>query len=501
MRGQFTPITYEALKIAQSPIGDVFIEEVNMRKKLLVLNFIVVFLCIFHLNQNNHNWEQHQIIVPGAQSRTIQEVTDIKPEELNYKSGMKGWKLTIPGNRPIATVAYEDGVLFVGGGYGSYEFYAIDAESGDIAWMFKTGDDGPTAAVTRNGYVSFNTESCILYVLKCKTGEKVWEKWLGDPLMSQPAMDDKNVYMAYPGADGHHHLAAMTVEKGRPVWDVTIAGDLISAPILYKDSIYITCFDGTVYRFTKEKGKLIWSKKKNATCAPVIYDQRIFVSLRQEEQDEKDKDKLNQYEGIGSLKNEDGDQEQEELWAKKKADHFDVNRKTAKLSEQAALDSSVGFGMAPGAAKLDQAKINVGQYSVVGCWAYQGARPVIRNGVSYNAIGNTIQAIDIETGKVIWAEEYNITEEGISGRFFSPPAYANGRLFFGSGAGEVYCLNAKNGDLVWNVKVKSSISFQPAVAKGMVFISCDNGDLYCIKTGDSKDDGWYMWGGNSKHNK
>jgi hypothetical protein len=32
-------------------------------------------------------------------------------------------------------------------------------------------------------------------------------------------------------------------------------------------------------------------------------------------------------------------------------------------------------------------------------------------------------------------------------------------------------------------------------------VSCDNGTLYGIESGDKNDDGWYMWGGNSEHNK
>jgi len=433
-------------------------------------------------------------LITGAQAPK-----DLRPQPVKFKSGRSGWKVQIPGNRPLATVAYEDGLIFIGGGYGSYEFYALEAKTGKLAWMFKTGDDGPTAAVVRKGYVVFNTESCIIYVLKAKTGEKIWEKWLGDPLMSQPAIDDKYVYMAYPGGDGHHHLACMTLEKGKEVWDVRIAGDLISAPIIYNGSVYITCFDGTVYRYNKQDGELIWSEKKYATCAPTISDEQIFVSLRQEK---KDGDDVKQYEGMATLNLKDGKQQQDELWSKREAPYLAYGRASAKTNAQAELDASVGFGSAPSAAKLDQAKENIGMYSVAGCWAYQGSRPVIKNGYSYNAMGNEIQALDIDSGKQKWSKKYDdISEEGIGGRVFSPPSYANAKLFLGSGSGEIFCLREKDGKVLWQEKIDASISFQPAVANGMVFVSCDNGMLYGINTGDTKDDGWYMWGGNSEHNK
>jgi len=423
----------------------------------------------------------------------------INPDKIKLESGRAGWKVKIPGNRPLATIAYANGKIYVGGGYGSYEFYCLDAKTGKVDWMFKTGDDGPTAAVVKKGYVVFNTESCIIYVLKAKTGEKVWEKWLGDPLMSQPACDDENVYMAYPGKDGNHHLACMRLADGKEVWDVKINGDLISAPIIDKRSVYLTCFDGTVYRYNVPDGKLLWSQQKFATCAPAVYNDRVFLSLRQEVKVTGDTTK--QYEGLATLNNLSGVQEQKDLWARREAPYLVYGRATANTKVQAELDASVGFSSAPGSAKIGQAQSNVGQASVAGCWAYQGSRPVIGDNLSFNAMGEEIQALDISTGKKVWSNTYKLNEEGIGGRFFSPPSLVNGKLLRGSGSGDVYCLKAGSGKLLWQVKVDGPVSFQPAVAQGMVYISCDNGFLYGIETGDARDDGWFMWGGNAEHNK
>jgi predicted component of type VI protein secretion system len=41
------------------------------------------------------------------------------------------WKVTIPGNRPLATPAIANGRVFVGGGFGSHEFYAFSAKTGE----------------------------------------------------------------------------------------------------------------------------------------------------------------------------------------------------------------------------------------------------------------------------------------------------------------------------------------------------------------------------------
>src|SRR5262245_54597719 len=122
-------------------------------------------------------------------------------------SGRKGWKIRLPGNHPLATPAIADGCVFLGGGFGSYDFYAFDADTGALRWQYQTEDDGPTAAVVAEDRVVFNTESCELEVLTL-AGERVWKKWLGDPLLSIPAVGDGRVFMAYPDNNSLRHVLA-----------------------------------------------------------------------------------------------------------------------------------------------------------------------------------------------------------------------------------------------------------------------------------------------------
>jgi outer membrane protein assembly factor BamB len=52
-----------------------------------------------------------------------------------------------------------------------------------------------------DGVIAFNTESCEIEVLTT-SGRRLWKKWLGDPLMSMPAIVGGRVYMAYPDSRG-----------------------------------------------------------------------------------------------------------------------------------------------------------------------------------------------------------------------------------------------------------------------------------------------------------
>src|SRR5260370_36143704 len=69
------------------------------------------------------------------------------PVAFASKEGKKGWKVVISGRRPLATPAVVNGKVFLGGGFGSHEFYAFDAKTGKQLWQYQTGHDGPTAAV------------------------------------------------------------------------------------------------------------------------------------------------------------------------------------------------------------------------------------------------------------------------------------------------------------------------------------------------------------------
>lgn len=420
----------------------------------------------------------------------------IVPERITYVNGKSGWKVHIPDGQPLATPAYADGRIFVGGGFGTYSFYALDADTGELEWHFATGDDGPTAAVVYNDRVAFNTESCILYVLDTKTGEEIWSQWLGDPLMSQPAIADDLIYMAFPGG-GTHYLTCRALETGEEKWTQPIAGDCITAPIIDGHSAFVASLDGTVYNFNVKSGELEWSEKKNATSAPWVVDDEIYVALREEGKSAAGE--TQQYEGLAKVNRGGGNQLNEELYGKLNADYLVYETESKYAKAQESLDASVGFSAAPPTAGLGEAQENLGVGSVSGIWAYQGSRPLVYDNRSYTAQGDLIRCVDNRSGKVVWENQFKV-DDSIGGRALTPPAFANGCLYMGSLEGDIVCVRVEDGKKLWSVNIGETIRFQPVVAKGKIYVGTDLGNIYCLDTGDKKADGWYMWGGNASHN-
>ena len=458
----------------------------------------------------------------------------------------RGWKVVIPGNRPLATPAVVDGRVYVGGGFGSHEFYAFDAATGKKIWEYKTADDGPTAAAVQDGYVAFNTESCEIEILTVD-GKPVWKKWLGDPLMSVPAIGNGKVYQAYPDSKGDHkyYLACFDLKTGAEQWKKPIASEIITTPVLADDQVYLATLDGTLYCFNQKEGQLVWTKKQNATSSPVVWRGECYFSKRKEVMlAQAGKAVLQQNEALGVTTNNvviaqnyalaggqgggvaapaagmavfgqpgratnynvDRLETKELVETERKADYLDT-KKRAALSKQemanAVNDAAVGFGGNSKGSFGFQAASNVGQATVAGVWAYQGSKPFIGDNRLLSSMGDTLTCVDARSEKVLWKKALHpkgSKPEELLDSVLTPPALVNGKVFLGTTYGAVLCLSADSGELLWSVNIGEAIQFQPAVAKGRVYVSTSTGHLYCIETGDSKDDGWLMWGANAGHN-
>jgi Ca-activated chloride channel family protein len=441
-----------------------------------------------------------------------QPVTRRGPSPIPFRSPdgkHSGWKITIPGGRPLATPAVVNGQVFVGGGFGSHEFYAFDAATGNLRWVYRTADDGPTAAVFGDGRIVFNTESCELEVIT-PDGKPVWKKWLGDPLMSMPAIADGVVYMAYPNSrrDSKYYVAAFELANGKQMWRSPIAGEIITAPVVDGQRLYLATVDGSLISFDRHDGTPVWTEHKNATSAPAVWNERCYFSRREVTTLSRNGTAVKQQNEVVALRGLALSAAVQDLaGSMRTADYLDYEKRfrmsRVEVTSQ-ALDASVGFaGKAKGSASgiMTETKANLGQASVHGVWAYQGSKPFVDHGRIYNSMGDTVLCTDAESGKVLWkwalgeAKSHELADSALT-----PPAIVNGKVFVGSSFGQVYALSVQSGDLLWRVEVGEPVVFQPAVSAGRVYVSTNQGSVFSFATGDSHDDGWLMWGANSTHN-
>ncbi len=117
--------------------------------------------------------------------------------------------------------------------------------------------------------------------------------------------------------------------------------------------------------------------------------------------------------------------------------------------------------------------------------------PAVAIGMVYfTSVDGSLYALNASTGSKIW------NYIGLSGQDSSSPTVSNGHVYigttYGSGNGNVICLNALNGTEIWKHPIPTGTS-SPAVAYGCVYI-VSNSNIYAfnVSTGSLL---WNVTGG------
>ena len=131
--------------------------------------------------------------------------------------------------------------------------------------------------------------------------------------------------------------------------------------------------------------------------------------------------------------------------------------------------------------------------------------PAVANGAVYfTAYDGGLYAVDTATGKLKWkfqtAGEHRFSATHLHGTqpvaetmpdpfdvFLSSPVIASGAVFFGSGDGNVYSLNADSGTLNWKFKTGDVVHASPALADGTVFVGSWDSYLYALDAATGKE--------------
>ncbi|ANP46069.1 PQQ-binding-like beta-propeller repeat protein [Candidatus Viadribacter manganicus] len=422
-------------------------------------------------------------------------------------SGFDGFRVRVDGpQRGIPTPAMQGGRVYFGGGFGSYDVFAVDMRSGDLAWRLRTTDDGPTAVTVSGRWAAYNTESCTIEVVDTESGERVWSRWLGDPLLAQPAIDGERLFMAWP-QNGAHVLGAFAVADGAPIWQRSLEHDVISAPIVCDGAVYVSQFDGSVMSIEIATGNVVWKRELRATSAPWIVGGDVYVAQRSAEnsgpRSEPNQSRTAETDGeelvLERTANLDGRYGRRKSVTASKPARYYAQRWAADAKAAAAdLDGSVGFATPPAAAKMDKIRALLGEGTIARAWRHQGSRPVVWEGVLFETTGDELEARSIASGETLW--RWRGAEAHDGNRALTPPAVANGRVLAGTGDGRVIAWDALTGAVRFTVHVGAAVHWQPVMSAGRVAVGLEDSSLVVFDTNDSANDGWPMWGGGPGHN-
>lgn len=101
------------------------------------------------------------------------------------------------------------------------------------------------------------------------------------------------------------------------------------------------------------------------------------------------------------------------------------------------------------------------------------ATPAVGAEMIYAPIGDTIYALDRNTGALVW-------EQAAGDSIYSSPALVDGILYFGSRDDYLYAVNAEDGSIEWRFQTGGGIDCPPIIVDGVIYFGSDDRRLTAL---------------------
>jgi outer membrane protein assembly factor BamB len=449
--------------------------------------------------------------------------------------------------------------IFVGSGFNQKNLLAFNP-AGKQLWEHVSGDNGVgTPVLSDDGEtVYFSTESCTIDAVSTATGRGLWSRRIGNTAMTQPALYGRTrLYVVAPGSpasvppdptrpkdEGLKGLdlfkasspsgsggggGGSTAERSMPftlwclnprdgavVWTRGLPAEVASSPVVDDGKLVVTTRDGSISVFQAESGQPLWSTPANATTAPCLVGGTLYFTTWA------NNSKFGFEESLVSVPIEGG---MRRLVAGPFPASYLLSLDAPPAKKDVVDGPSKDKKSVTDAPDKDMADASEGaspEDKVLGPllrrtrpalpvlrheWAYLGGRPTVADDQAFVAVGNRVLDWDLKRNSAKWdlavgGEGEGVLSIGQGQPCVTPPAYADGRLYFGSIWGDLMCVDAASGRLCWRYRLPKGqgIVSQVVLDRGSVIATTRKGLLVAIDTKDAAATGWPMWGGSPGHN-
>lgn len=162
------------------------------------------------------------------------------------------------------------------------EVYALDLNSGQKEWSFKTGGKVYSTPAYHKGVVIVGSSDHFIYGLNAKTGELVWKIEANKAVLGSPAVAKGKAYIG--ASDGI--FRAIDVKSGKTIWTFDqVKGYVSTLPTLADGKVIFGSWQNGFYALDQKSGRLIWEWSNGhanrmfsaAACYPVVVNNRVFV--------------------------------------------------------------------------------------------------------------------------------------------------------------------------------------------------------------------------------
>ena len=178
--------------------------------------------------------------------------------------------------------------VFIGSENG--DIYALDAETGKLAWQGKVKGEIINAPAIDSGILMVNSASGVLQAFNASTGEVLWKTEQDVPALtlrglSSPVIASGGVLVGQ--ANGN--VSVFLLEKGQQGWTTDVGEstgttelervvDVDSAPVVFGDKVYSVSSRGNLVALDLRSGKILWERQYSSYRQISISGNSIFLT-------------------------------------------------------------------------------------------------------------------------------------------------------------------------------------------------------------------------------
>ena len=346
------------------------------------------------------------------------------PSELNLR-----WKFRAGSGVVSTPIIVERRVYF---GSQDKNIYCVDARDGRILWNFTIGARIKSSPAVVDGRVYIGPDDGYVYCLDARNGNRIWSTYAGGyieahfkaatGIRSSPIVVGNRVFVGSLDTN----LYCLDADSGDVVWIYKTEGYITSSPAISEGVVYVTSQEptsGALYKLSANDGALIWKldipyvietdRGTDLHASPTVAEGLVFVAAN-------------------------------------KGNYYGINATTSEIEWTYAIVR--------------------GSEGVSG---YLVASPIYHDGKLYVVEMFFISSLEASTGEVVW-------KSWIGTELYTTPTYADGKIFVTTDRRFVYILNATDGDRLSFFEIGSNSWSAPSVYEGRVYFGSNDGNVYCL---------------------
>jgi outer membrane protein assembly factor BamB/predicted phosphodiesterase len=153
----------------------------------------------------------------------------------------------------ISTPVVSGDYVMVGNQNG--KMICLSLKNGKEKWSYQTGGAIFSSPAASGGMIVFGSCDGNIYCLDIKTGKLIWKTKTGAAVLGAPLINEHAVYIG----SSDHVFRKLNMSDGNELWKFSeLDGPVVSTPLLYQGKIIFGAWDKNLYALDENTGSLLW---------------------------------------------------------------------------------------------------------------------------------------------------------------------------------------------------------------------------------------------------